>query len=311
MSTLTLTEYKEINIPVPWGYIAAKDWGEEDGEPWLALHGWLDNCGSFDNLITSFPKTQRIIAIDLPGHGLSSQLPSGFSYHVLDVLQYIRRITQYLKLETFNLIGHSMGGSISFMYTVTHPEQVKRLIMLDICCPLPRSVTAMSRRTRASVDNLLSIEDKLKSNENSHYSYAEAFEKLMESFRVSYGKGSLTEEAAKILLKRGLRNVSECGEDQWVFTRDLRHHAGSMYKYSKEVIKQFASEISCPHLIVWSTLKQLAGEDEQRLTEFFDIYRSSNSLFVEVEVEGSHHVHLNSPHVVWPHIESFLAKAKL
>ena len=68
-----------------------------------------------------FPKTQRIIAIDLPGHGLSSHLPQGVSYHYLDGLQYIRRVARHLNLETFSLIGHSMGGGMSLMYSVTHP----------------------------------------------------------------------------------------------------------------------------------------------------------------------------------------------
>ena len=55
---------KDIKIPVPWGHIAGKEWGSSSGEPWIALHGWLDNCGSFDTLIPHFPEDKhRIIAI--------------------------------------------------------------------------------------------------------------------------------------------------------------------------------------------------------------------------------------------------------
>ena len=51
------------NVAPYFFYYLGKEWGQTDGEPWIALHGWLDNCGSFDKLIPYFPKTQRIIAI--------------------------------------------------------------------------------------------------------------------------------------------------------------------------------------------------------------------------------------------------------
>ena len=59
--------------------IIGKEWGDATGEPWIAMHGWLDNCGSFDRLLPYFPKNQRVICIDIPGHGLSSHYPPGSS----------------------------------------------------------------------------------------------------------------------------------------------------------------------------------------------------------------------------------------
>ena len=103
----------EFKIPVPWGHIAGKlnsfmlhtsslcsdiislniflnyyssifiylgkEWGDANGEPWIALHGWLDNCGSFDRLLPHFPKNQRVICLDIPGHGFSTHYPPGNS----------------------------------------------------------------------------------------------------------------------------------------------------------------------------------------------------------------------------------------
>ena len=50
---------REVSIPVPWGIIAGREWGSPTGVPWIAVHGWLDNAGSFDTLAPLFPKGHR------------------------------------------------------------------------------------------------------------------------------------------------------------------------------------------------------------------------------------------------------------
>ena len=90
--------------------LACKVWG--DGLPCIALHGWLDNAGSFDRLAPLLPNS-KIIAVDLPGHGLSDHRPQGTSAHFLDYVKDVAVLSDVLGLERFDLIGHSMGGGIA------------------------------------------------------------------------------------------------------------------------------------------------------------------------------------------------------
>ncbi|GIY72845.1 serine hydrolase-like protein 2 [Caerostris extrusa] len=115
----------EIRIPNSYGYIAAKAWGKEQHEPVLALHGWQDNAGSFDRLIPLLNKDLYIVAIDAPGHGLSSHLPAGTWYHYMDYMVEIKKIVDYLKWDKFSIIGHSVGGVMSLLYSSIFPNDVK------------------------------------------------------------------------------------------------------------------------------------------------------------------------------------------
>lgn len=56
-------------------YVSGKWWGPKGKQAILALHGFQDNAGTFDELINLLPANLSILAIDFPGHGQSSHLP--------------------------------------------------------------------------------------------------------------------------------------------------------------------------------------------------------------------------------------------
>ena len=55
------------------------------------------------------------------------------SYHYLDGLQYIRRVAEHFKLTKFNLIGHSMGGGMSMIFTATYPGNKSIKYVVTVC----------------------------------------------------------------------------------------------------------------------------------------------------------------------------------
>ena len=110
--------------------LAAKLWGNPDGYPTLALHGWLDNANTFERLAPRLTEL-NIIALDLAGHGKSDHRAPGVQYHHSDYMLDIMSVVELLNLEKFNLIGHSMGGQISSVIAATFPERVNRAFMKE------------------------------------------------------------------------------------------------------------------------------------------------------------------------------------
>lgn len=148
-----------INVPVPWGHIAVKECGNLEGRPIFLMHGWLDNCGSFQPILPYFTANYRMICIDAPGHGLSSHYPLGMMYQTLDCLINIRRVANYFNIKSFGIIGHSMGANYGLLFAATHPEAVDFLIMLDIAKPISRPLEATVTRARKGVDDFMSCEE--------------------------------------------------------------------------------------------------------------------------------------------------------
>uniref|UniRef100_A0A672F4N1 Serine hydrolase like n=1 Tax=Salarias fasciatus TaxID=181472 RepID=A0A672F4N1_SALFA len=125
----------ELSVPAPWGEIKGKIWGPDDGYPVLCLHGWADNCASFDCLVPLLPKECRYVATDLVGHGLSSHRAPGVSYLLSDYVADVCRVVEDLQWTKFSIIGHSMVHlHVVFCFPqfgALYPEMVDVLVLLD------------------------------------------------------------------------------------------------------------------------------------------------------------------------------------
>ncbi|KRT85259.1 hydrolase, partial [Oryctes borbonicus] len=169
-------EWDEIEIPVPWGHISAKWWGSKDRQPVIALHGWQDNAGSFDNLAPLLIKDElSLLCIDLPGHGRSSHYSRGSYYYIFwDGIHILRRIIKHFKFEDVVLLGHSLGGAISFLYAATYPKEVKKYVSIDIPGPTVKGEKSYSM-LGGTIDKYLEY-DSITEEKTPSYTYDEAFE---------------------------------------------------------------------------------------------------------------------------------------
>lgn len=169
----------------------------KDVQPILCIHGWLDNAGTFDRLIPQLPRHLSFLAIDLLGHGLSSRMPHGIGYNLIDILPLLSMIMQEYNWTKISLMGHSMGAILVFLFASAYPDRVNFAIAIDALKPLFRPTSSNSIYLKSfksffievilvvpwmlqTIDSFL-VEDKRnqEQSEPPAYEYHEMVERLM------------------------------------------------------------------------------------------------------------------------------------
>lgn len=122
----------ELSFDFRGAKLAARVWGPEDGEPWLAFHGWLDNAGSFDNLAEHLQPNMRVVAVDMAGHGHSSWHANG-AYHLVDYAMDGCHVADQLGWlqRGFSVLGHSLGAGVAMLVAAMAGPACQRLVLLD------------------------------------------------------------------------------------------------------------------------------------------------------------------------------------
>lgn len=99
------------------------------GEPLVLLHGVGMCAEAWGPQIAALSKTHRVIALDMPGHGLSDLLPG--QPELPDYVAWAARALRELGCSFVNVAGHSMGALIAAGLAVDHPDLVLRLAVLN------------------------------------------------------------------------------------------------------------------------------------------------------------------------------------
>ena len=99
-------------------------------EPMIMIHGLLDASFGFRKLIPFLNKKYKIFLIDIPGFG-KTKLPSISYLYQLDIFaDLLYRVIQTFDLDSYTLLGHSMGGLLS-QHIALKDKKIKKLILLS------------------------------------------------------------------------------------------------------------------------------------------------------------------------------------
>jgi pimeloyl-ACP methyl ester carboxylesterase len=99
------------------------------GEPVLMLHGLGATKASFLPTLDALAPSYRAIGVDLPGFG-DSDKPLFGAYDPRFFARGMIALLDALKLDSAHIVGNSMGGRVALELGLSHPERVRRLVLL-------------------------------------------------------------------------------------------------------------------------------------------------------------------------------------
>jgi pimeloyl-ACP methyl ester carboxylesterase len=101
-----------------------------EGKPLVLLHGaFMTIEGNWGQLIPELSKNRKVIAIEMQDHGHTP-----YSDRKLDIATLasdVDGVMNYLKVDSADVAGYSMGGSVAYQLIIQHPKRVKKLVIIS------------------------------------------------------------------------------------------------------------------------------------------------------------------------------------
>jgi pimeloyl-ACP methyl ester carboxylesterase len=95
----------------------------------VLLHGFLENSTMWNYLAPVLAKKNRVVCIDLLGHGQTDCL--GYVHTMEDMADSVHHVLAELKIRKAVFVGHSMGGYVALAFAELYPEFMKGLVLLN------------------------------------------------------------------------------------------------------------------------------------------------------------------------------------
>ncbi|MBX2857427.1 MAG: alpha/beta hydrolase [Cellvibrionaceae bacterium] len=273
MSKLSPLPYRDVVFQTSAGAIHGRRWGKEGGQPVLALHGWLDNCATFDSLAPLLSGVD-LVAIDLLGHARSDFRRGDGPYNIWQDVHEIHAVISQLGWQQLALLGHSRGAMQSFITAGSFPEKVTHLACLDALWPMSvEPEKCPEQLAKAVLANKTELLDR-----KSRYDSFDAGVVAR-----CHGVFRLAKNDAEILAKRGLIKV----ESSYYWRYDPCLLLPSEIMFTPRQIKAFLARIEVPILL----LKASDGILQKKL-DFLAELKQMGQIYDET-IDGSHHFHLS------------------
>jgi pimeloyl-ACP methyl ester carboxylesterase len=141
------------------------EWGSQDRQPLIMLHGIGRVAHTFDHIASHFASRYHVIAVDMRGHGDSDWDPKG-AYLVEDYVKDIEGLAQQLRLRNIVIWGNSTGGRVAQVFAGLHPELVGAVISEDVGPERPREIAdGMTARLKQEDEKGWASEEELLSQQ--------------------------------------------------------------------------------------------------------------------------------------------------
>lgn len=290
-------------MTIPGGHLSGKWWGSKDIRPVLGVHGFLDNCGSFDKLIPLLPMEYSYLVFDLPGHGRSSEYASERLYSYFDLVILLERIRREFKWDKLSLMGHSFGAVLGFYYVALFPDKIDLVVAIDNFEPCAISpLVSVQRSMNAILDD-----DKRQLQGMPSKGYT--FDQLLENrIRGSYTSLDGEPECAKrIVLRDVRRSPNEPGK--FVFNYDMKRLKGINrgYRHPEDAMA-YARNIKAPVLYLMGNDSFIRKYNPKQMAIVREFMVANCPDFTIKFGPGNHHFHMTHPQIYATDISAFLRK---
>jgi pimeloyl-ACP methyl ester carboxylesterase len=99
------------------------------GFPILFAHSFAGDVSHWAATAAHFEDRHRVVAFDFSGHGQSPATPGGYTIAALS--DQIDAVAAQEHLESFILVGHSLGAAVAAEYAGSNPDRVTALVLVD------------------------------------------------------------------------------------------------------------------------------------------------------------------------------------
>lgn len=116
--------------PEPGLIVHYTDEGAREGRTLFLVHGFAASVHAWRPWVERLDEDLRLIAIDLPGHGLT-EAPVGYQASMGRNAALVGKLADHAGVGRFVLAGNSMGGGVALAYAMKHPERLEALVLVD------------------------------------------------------------------------------------------------------------------------------------------------------------------------------------
>ena len=107
-----------------------RDRGPRTAPVLVLVHGSNASLFTWEPWTRRLDDSFRVVAIDMPGHGLTGAVPSN-DYSQQGMVEFTKAVADKIGLTKFAIAGNSMGGGVAARFAEEYPDRVTALILVD------------------------------------------------------------------------------------------------------------------------------------------------------------------------------------
>jgi pimeloyl-ACP methyl ester carboxylesterase len=293
-----MTQPRSLRVPANELTHHVLEWSAADGagpsaatRTVVLVHGYMDAAGTWDRVAPHLAGLGlRVLAPDMRGYGEGARVPRGGYYHFSDYVFDLADLVDALSPGApVALVGHSMGGTITTLYSGAYPERVARLANLEGLGPPDHPFEIGPVRMRRWIDDVRGL--------RARGGRVVSFTREEARSRLAANHPNVPAEVLEHRLPHLVKEESD-GRLTWRF--DPLHRTTSPVPFFTKLYVEFAKKVTCPVLFVSGGPTGFHPPDEdERLSAFAALTR-------ETIADAGHMMHWTKPDEVARAIARFL-----